>query len=735
MHSKDRSPSSQGPSLPAASDYERASAHLAAIVQSSEDAIVGKTLDGIVTSWNGGAERLFGWTAEEMIGQPILKIIPEHLQHEESIILGKLRAGERIERYETLRQHKSGRRLEVSLTVSPVRDRSGAIVGAAKIVHDITGRRRAERKAEEEARAWETLSRVGQAVAAQLELERVVQAVTDAAREISGAEFGAFFYNVTSEGRESYSLYTLSGAPREAFSRFAMPRATAVFGPTYRGERIVRSDDIRADPRYGKMPPHHGMPEGHLPVRSYLGVPVISRTGDVIGGLFLGHPQPGVFTERSERLAAAIASQAAIAMDNAKLFQDLRSREAELHRLASEREQFLESERAARSEAERLSHMKDEFLATLSHELRTPLNAIQGWTTVLMQTPRSNDDTQALQTIDRNVRAQARIIDDLLDMSRIVSGKIHLEVQPLHLHDVIEAALDAVRQSAEARKIRLHTLLDSSIGLVRGDANRLQQVLWNLLSNAVKFTPAGGRISVVLERVNSHVEIVVEDTGSGIRAEFLPFVFDRFRQADSTITRRHRGLGIGLSIVKNLVEMHGGSVRVKSPGENQGSTFIVALPVSHVRVEEPRSGPELTVTRDPLDSAELPRLDGVRVLVVDDEPDGRALIARILEGRGAQPSCAASAAEALECCEREHFDVLLSDIGMPDMDGYELIRRLRARIPSTARDRLAAVAVTAYARAEDRQRSLLAGYQMHLAKPIEARELVAGIANLLRLSR
>jgi PAS domain S-box-containing protein len=716
-------------------DFDRVSARLAAIVECSEDAIVGKTLEGIVTSWNAAAERVFGWTAAEMIGQPILKLIPEHLQHEEGVILAKLRGGERIDRYETVRQHKSGRLLEISLTVSPVRDRSGKVVGAAKIAHDITARRRAERKATEEARAWETLSRVAQAVAAQLELERIVQLVTDAATEISGAKFGAFFYNVTSDGQESYSLYALSGASREAFSEFAMPRATPLFGPTYRGESIVRSDDVLADPRYGKMSPHHGMPEGHLRVRSYLGVPVLSGAGTVIGGLFLGHPEPAVFTERSERLVAAIASQAAIAMDNAKLFQDLRSREAELQRLAGEREQFLESERAARSEAERLSHMKDEFLATLSHELRTPLNAIQGWTAVLMQSPRANEDTQALQTIDRNVRAQARIIDDLLDMSRIVSGKVHLEVQPLHLHDVIQAALDAVRQSAEAKKIRLHTLLDSSIGLVRGDANRLQQVLWNLLSNAVKFTPAGGRISVVLERVNSHVEIVVEDTGSGIRAEFLPFVFDRFRQADSTITRRHRGLGIGLSIVKNLVEMHGGSVRVKSPGENQGSTFIVALPVSHVRAEEPRSGPERTVTRDPLDGVDLPRLDGVRVLVVDDEPDGRALIARILEGRGARPLCAASAAEALEHCEREHFDVLLSDIGMPDMDGYELIRRLRARVPGTERDRLAAVAVTAYARAEDRQRSLLAGYQMHLAKPIEARELIAGIANLLRLSR
>jgi signal transduction histidine kinase len=483
------------------------------------------------------------------------------------------------------------------------------------------------------------------------------------------------------------------------------------------------------------MPPHFGMPEGHLPVCSYLGVPVISSTQEVLGGLFFGHPEAGVFTERAERLVAALASQAAIAMDNAKLFQRLRDRESELSELASEREQILESERVARSEAEHLSHMKDEFLATLSHELRTPLNAIQGWTTVLMQSPRSKEDAQALKTIDRNVRAQTRIIDDLLDMSRIVSGKIHLEVQPLHLHDVIQAALDAVRQSAEAKKLRLHTLLDSNIGLVRGDPNRLQQVLWNLLSNAVKFTPTGGRVSIVLERVNSHVEIVVEDTGIGIRAEFLPFVFDRFRQADATLTRRHGGLGLGLSIVKTLVEMHGGSVRVKSPGENQGSTFIVALPVSHVRTEEPRAEAQEMAGVDPLDSIELPRLDGVRVLIVDDEADGRALIARILEGRGAQPTCAESAAQALEYFARGRFDVLLSDIGMPDMDGYELIRRIRADTPSSDRDRLAAVAVTAYARAEDRQRSLLAGYQMHLAKPVEARELVAGIASLLRLSR
>ncbi|HUQ52982.1 MAG TPA: ATP-binding protein [Gammaproteobacteria bacterium] len=719
-------------SSPEAAEWEDTRARLAAIVDSSEDAIVSKTLEGIVTSWNAGAERVFGWTAEEMIGQPILKLIPTELQHEEGEILAKLRAGERIERYETVRQHKNGSRLDISLTVSPIRDSRGVVSGAAKIAHDITARRQAERQAQEEARALEMLNRVGRAVAAQLDLERIVQIVTDAATDVSHAAFGAFFYNVTERGKESYWLYALSGAPRAAFANFPMPRATEVFAPTFHGSGAVRSDDIRKDARYGKMAPHFGMPEGHLPVCSYLAAPVVSHTGTVLGGLFFGHPDAGVFTERAERLVVALASQAAIAIDNAKLIQELREREAELSKVAAERAQLLDSERAARTEAERLSRIKDEFLATLSHELRTPLHAIQGWTEILMQSPRSDQDKQALQTIDRNVRAQVRIISDLLDMSRIVAGKLHLEVQPLYLHETVEQALDSVRQSADAKHLRINTLLDSEIGLVRGDANRLQQVFWNLFSNAVKFTPAGGRISVVLERVNSHVEIVVEDTGIGIRSDFLPYVFDRFRQADPALTRRHSGLGLGLSIVKNLVEMHGGSVRVKSPGENQGSTFIVALPVSHVRATDQHPP---TTTVDRLDSIELPRLTDVRVLVVDDEGDGRELIARILEDCGARPVCASNAPQALECLSRQDFDVLLSDIGMPDVDGYELIRRVRAREGSARDGRLAAVAITAYARPEDRQRSLLAGYQMHLAKPIEARELIAGIASLLHLSR
>jgi PAS domain S-box-containing protein len=715
-------------------ELERARAHLAAIVASSEDAVVSKTLDGIVTSWNASAERLFGYTAAEMLGQPILRIIPEDLRYEETEILTKLRAGERIERYETVRVHKNGTRFDVSLTVSPVRDSTGRIVGAAKIAHDITDRRRAERALKEEAETLETLNRVGQAVAAQLDLERIVQIVTDAATELTGAQFGAFFYNVTNEAKESYWLYTLSGAPREAFAQFPMPRNTEVFATTFHGHGVLRSPDIRKDPRYGKNAPFKGMPEGHLPVVSYLAVPVTTHTGTVIGGLFFGHPQTDAFTDRSERLAVGVAAQASIAMTHANLFRTLRERETELQQAALEREQILESERTARSEAERLSHMKDEFLATLSHELRTPLNAIQGWATLLRQREVSREDRErGLETIERNVRAQAQIVNDLLDMSRIISGKIHLEVQPLHLHEVVNNAIEAVRQSANAKDIRLQALLDSSIGLVRGDPNRLQQVLWNLLTNAVKFTPKGGRIQVILERVNSHVEIVVEDTGIGIRGDFLPYVFDRFRQADPTTTRRYGGLGLGLSIVRNLVELHGGSVRVKSAGENQGSTFIVSLPVSHVRSDDTARVQRVPVISDPLEAIELPRLDGVSVLIVDDEPDGRGLVARILEGRGARTVCASSAAEALALLQVEKLDILLSDIGMPDMDGYELMRRVRL-IDGSRANPIPAIAVTAYARPEDRQRSLLAGYHMHLSKPIEARELVAGIASLLRLT-
>jgi PAS domain S-box-containing protein len=424
-----------------------------------------------------------------------------------------------------------------------------------------------------------------------------------------------------------------------------------------------------------------------------------------------------------DELAARTAAEAA-----------LRETESKLRSALAEREQLLESERSARSEAERLGHMKDEFLATLSHELRTPLNAILGWATVLKQSNLSEIDRRpGLEAIERNARAQAQIINDLLDMNRIVAGKFHLDVQTVHLDEVIHAAVEAIRPSADAKRLRIRTVLDSGVDSLRADPNRLQQVMWNLLSNAVKFTPPGGFIQVVLERVNAHVEITVQDNGVRISPEFVPYVFDRFRQADASTSRRHGGLGLGLSIVKNLVELHGGSVRVKSLGDNQGATFVVSLPLvaADPAHNEKRAFQAATSVEAP--ATELPRLDDIRILVVDDEPDGRALLARILHERGATPVCTGNPLVALETLANNHFDLLLSDIGMPEMDGYGLIQRVREL--STPMRRIPAIAVTAYARAEDRQRSLLAGYQMHISKPLETTELIAAIASLLRVWR
>lgn len=400
----------------------------------------------------------------------------------------------------------------------------------------------------------------------------------------------------------------------------------------------------------------------------------------------------------------------------------------------SEREKLLESERTARSEAERASRLKDEFLLTLSHELRTPLNAILGWSQLLRQGRLDAQKmAQGLDTIERNVRVQSQLIDDLLDMSRIISGKLRLNVQRVELGSVIEAAVETVRLSAEAKKIRLQQVIDPVAGIVSGDPARLQQIVWNLLSNAIKFTPKGGRVQVVLERVNSHIELSVIDTGIGIKPEFLPHVFDRFRQADASTTRNHGGLGLGLSIVRSLAELHGGSVRVKSAGEGKGATFIVSLPlvVVHPEAVEPDDFDRFGAIDTSGDYQE-PALNGVKVLVVDDEPDARELIRLVLEGCEAEVITATSAQEALAVLERERPDVLISDIGMPQADGYQLIRQVRTLDPNRG-GIIPAVALTAYARAEDRKRALLSGYQMHISKPVEPSELIAVVASLTSL--
>jgi signal transduction histidine kinase len=395
-----------------------------------------------------------------------------------------------------------------------------------------------------------------------------------------------------------------------------------------------------------------------------------------------------------------------------------------LHRAEEERRQLLEREQQARLQAQAANRAKDEFLATLSHELRTPLNAILGWSRLLASGHLDEATAKrAVDIIERNTRLQAQLIEDLLDISRIVTGKLRLEFRTVAVRTVLDGALDAVRPAADAKKISLVTEVAQPDAPILCDPARMQQVIWNLLSNAIKFTPEGGKVSVRSERNGELVTITVSDSGVGITPSFLPHVFDRFRQQDAATTRAHGGLGIGLSIVRHLVELHGGTVQAQSEGEGRGATFSVTVPVAPARA--PAAGAPAGTDASVSD---MPSLDGLRVLVVDNEPDARALVAAVLEGCGAIVTVAASAAEALESIQRERPDVLLSDIAMPEEDGYSLIRKVRAL--DSGPMPLPAAAISAFATASDRARALRAGYQTHIAKPVEPTELAAVVASL-----
>ena len=438
-----------------------------------------------------------------------------------------------------------------------------------------------------------------------------------------------------------------------------------------------------------------------------------------------------VFVDLYEARAALSLSNQELETRVAERTTELQTSNERLHaeiaerlRAEAEREALLAREKVLRAEAEELSRLKDEFLATMSHELRTPLNAIFGWIT-LLRTRRLDEATQerALETIERNARAQKRLIEDLLDVSRIVTGKVALELVTVDPRRVVEAALETMHPAAQTKGLKIVPLLDTGAGTVRGDFARLQQVVCNLLSNAIKFTDSGGHVEVCLARRNGEVEISVLDSGQGIKPEFLPLVFDRFRQEDGSISRRHGGLGLGLAIVRHLVELHAGSVDAQSAGEGKGARFIVRLPVREATllprmVEAPAGG-----------MATPAMLTGLRLLVVDDDPGARELISGMLAGFGAQVSVAEGGQAALKLLFAERPDVLIADLGMPEMDGYALIEQVRALDPDFG-GKTPAVAVTAYASPQDRLRALQAGYQNHVAKPVEAEELAIVIASL-----
>jgi PAS domain S-box-containing protein len=515
--------------------------HLASIIESSDDVIVSKTLEGVITSWNPAAERIFGYTAGEAIGQNIKLIIPHDRWAEEDDVLARIGRGERVDHFETVRRAKDGKLLNISLTVSPIKDQSGRIVGASKVARDITDRKRAE---------------------------------------------------------------------------------------------------------------------------------------------------------------------------------------AELERL-------LASEKQSRGQAEEASRLKDEFLAVVSHELRSPLNAITGWASLLLMRQLDDKTKHAIETILRNAQTQTQLVADLLDVSRIVTGQLRLNVRSFQIIPVIEAAIEVVRPAADAKSIRIETILDPSSGPVAGDPDRMQQIFWNLLSNAVKFTPKDGRIQVRLQLVNSHVEVVVSDTGKGVDPNLLPYIFERFRQGDGSTTREHGGLGLGLAIVRHLVELHGGVVNAYSEGQGRGTEFILQLPIM-VSARTSQSGEQrVHPSVDGKLSGGVPALAGLRVLVVDDERDAREIISVILGEAGAEIATASGSREALDLVEQWKPDVLISDIGMPGESGYDLIRMVRA-LPADHGGQTPAIALTAYARTQDRLKILSTGFQMHVPKPIEPIELATVVASLAK---
>jgi PAS domain S-box-containing protein len=862
-----------------------AALRLAAIVESSDDAIVSKDFTGTITSWNRAAEQMFGYTADEAIGQSITILIPHERLGEEAHVLDKVRRGEGVDHFETVRRRKDGTLINISLSVSPIRDTSGTIVGCSKIARDITAQKQIEAELQELQHRLVALAAASGSILGTPEVDVVLSATIALAREVFAADGYALWRSGDREGwrvARSFGISEAFGAriiavnadrPVTAALEFSEPlifedvsaapmiaelrdayaaegiASMVVFPLLIRGERsgtmvfyfcrrrtfrdvdvqvglalsnvaaaalstaelyeeqragreaadyarqqaaflaeagtvlsasldyestltavanlavptvgdwcavdivgeggavqrlaVVHVDPTKvqdaraleerypADPnakggvhdviRTGKpvlvsrIPPalldaaarddEHRRILRELGLTSYMCVPMLVR-GKAFGAITFVSAESGrEYTDTDLRFAREIAARASLAVENAKSY-------------------------ARANEANRL---KDEFLATLSHELRTPLNAVLGYARMLLQGTMPADRTKpALESVERNATALQQIIEDVLDVSRIVSGRLRLSVEPVDVPRVLREACATVMPAADAKGVGVETVIDPLTPPVSGDPDRLQQIVWNLLSNAIKFTPRGGRVQLRLRRVDSHVEVAVSDTGQGIAPGFLPFVFERFRQGDATFSREHGGLGLGLSIAKQLAELHGGTVQAASPGIGEGSTFTLKLPLLIVHDAAASTNRRVQPGTDrqaPSIDAE-PRLNGVRVLAVDDEPDSLNLLRTVLESAGAEVAIASSGSAALEALQQRVPDVLIADIGMPQMDGLQLIRAVR-QLDEPLRSTPAA-ALTAYARAQDRITSLASGFQMHLAKPVDPLELVVAVAALTR---
>jgi signal transduction histidine kinase/ActR/RegA family two-component response regulator len=543
-----------------------------------------------------------------------------------------------------------------------------------------------------------------------LDVESVLREVLRAAMAVQ--ETGRGLLSLCDPERPGLRLAVHAGLDDEFLRHVEqVPPGGGACGTAYVERRRVVVEDTEADPLYA---PYRDAAR-RAGFRSSHSTPLISRRGDTIGVLSLLFAEPHRPSDRETRLMDLYARIAADSIENAQLHQRLQQE-------LDDRRRSLAREHTARAEAETANRMKDEFLATVSHELRTPLNAILGWSHILRWgKPDEETVARGVEVIGRNAQTQAQLIEDILDASRVITGSLRLNRGPVDLATVINAAADSVRLGAEGKGIQLAVILDPAARHLVGDASRLQQVVWNLLANAIKFTASGGRVDVRLEREDGQARITVTDTGEGVAAEFLPFIFDRFRQADSTITRRHGGLGLGLAIVRNLVELHEGSIQADSAGEGYGSSFVVRLPLSG-RADSADTGPAAADTS-------RPALQGTQILVVDDDQDALDMLTLVLTEAGAAVRTATSATEALALLRWIRPDVLVSDLSMPDEDGYSLIRNLRAIERESGRE-TPAVALTAYVRVQDRARAEAAGFNVFVEKPVDPQELIAVLAGI-----
>jgi hypothetical protein len=632
---------------------------------------------GYVLTWNAGAERFKGYRPAEIIGQHFSRFYPP-----EALKAGlpahelEVATATGVFEDEGWRVRKDGSLFWANVVITAVRRPQGELVGFAKITRDLTQRRAHE----EDLRRSEERFRL------------LIEGVSEYAIFMLDANGRVATWNVGAERIKGYKADEIIG---QHFS---------IFYP----------EEARAS----------GWPEHELQVAA--------ETGSFVDNGW--RVRKDGTTIWANVTITALRDDSGRLMGFAKLTRDMTEakRVEAMEVVSQQREEMLDAERSARMSAQRATRLKDEFLATLSHELRTPLSAILGWSQVLLRDgPSKGPDAtrQAIEVIDRNARAQVQLIDDLLDLSRIMTGKLRLDLHQLSFSSVIEAAVDSARPTADTKGIRLKSLLGARDDIVSADAARLQQVVWNLLTNAIKFTPKGGQVHVLLQRVNSHIELSVSDTGIGIPASYLPQVFDRFSQKDSSTARVYGGLGLGLAICKQLVELHGGTITAASLGVGLGATFTVRLPLSIVRLDtENALRVHPTMETQPREALSLPRLDGVIAFIVDDEADARELLRTVLEDQGAKVTTFGSADDVLAELRTTKPTVLICDVGMPNTDGYQLIRTLRAEEPRGGR--IPALALTAFARAEDRKRSLVAGYQAHLAKPFDVGELILMVAGL-----